>query len=223
MIDQPTRQLRFGAFLLDIERCALSCDELPVPLRRQSFDTLRYLAERSGRVISRAEIAAAVCGSSPADPDASVFQCIKEIRKALGGDSRWMIRTIPGTGYEFKAAVLASSAAEATSTPRDEEATHPESPVTALASNLYELIRWQGLTGVVVLVAFLVLPIVGNRIWSTVPAAPSRDAARESFLYRPVGRLALGTRATIQTSDGRAMTCIGGGVTRGISRQCWWN
>jgi adenylate cyclase len=64
------------------------------------------LVERSGRIVSKTELVQAVWTSPPADPDGSVVQCIKEIRKALGAEGRWMIQTVAGTGYEFKAEVL---------------------------------------------------------------------------------------------------------------------
>src|ERR1700730_10102906 len=105
MID-PAGQLRFGSFVLDLARGELLHGAQQVPLRRQAFDTLRYLIEHSGSVVSKTELVEAVWTSPPANPDDSIVQCIKEIRKALGDEDRWMIRTVAGTGYEFKGEVL---------------------------------------------------------------------------------------------------------------------
>jgi adenylate cyclase len=77
-----------------------------LPLRRQSFEVLRYLAEHAGKVVSNEEIIKAVWLSKPADHTSSVGQCIKEIRRAIGDDARWIIQTVSGHGYEFKAEVV---------------------------------------------------------------------------------------------------------------------
>jgi DNA-binding winged helix-turn-helix (wHTH) protein len=88
MIDPSAGQLRFGSFLLDLPRGELLEGARHVPLRRQAFDTLRCLIEHNGRIVSKAELVEAVWTSPPADPDGSVVQCIKEIRRALGADGR---------------------------------------------------------------------------------------------------------------------------------------
>jgi DNA-binding winged helix-turn-helix (wHTH) protein len=106
MIDPSAEQVRFGSFVLDLARGELLHGARQVPLRRQAFDTLRYLIEHSGRIVSKIELVRSVWASPPADPDGSVVQCIKEIRKALGAEGRWMIRTVAGAGYEFKAEVI---------------------------------------------------------------------------------------------------------------------
>jgi DNA-binding winged helix-turn-helix (wHTH) protein len=75
-------------FVLDLTRGELLDGARHVPLRRQAFDTLHYLIERSGCIVSKTELIQAVWTSPPADPDGSVVQCIKEIRKALGAEGR---------------------------------------------------------------------------------------------------------------------------------------
>ncbi len=105
MLASPPRILRFDAFAIDTVRCVLTRDGSELPLRRQSFDVLRYLAERKGDVVSSDEFVAAVWAAMPADPNASVGQCIKEIRRALGDNGRWIIKTVSGRGYEFVAEV----------------------------------------------------------------------------------------------------------------------
>jgi DNA-binding winged helix-turn-helix (wHTH) protein len=84
MTDPSNGQLHFGSFVLDLARGELLHGTRKVPLRRQAFNTLRYLIDRRGHVVSRTEVVEAVWTSTPADPDGSVVQCIKEIRKALG-------------------------------------------------------------------------------------------------------------------------------------------
>jgi DNA-binding winged helix-turn-helix (wHTH) protein len=128
MIDR--RQLQFGAFVLDLSRSALLREQQHVPLRRQTFDTLRYLVERGGHVVSKEELVQAVWTTRPADPEGSVVRCIKEIRKALGSDARWMIRTVPGAGYEFTAPIKeVATTARGDARPPGARATSSQPPV----------------------------------------------------------------------------------------------
>jgi DNA-binding winged helix-turn-helix (wHTH) protein/tetratricopeptide (TPR) repeat protein len=95
--------LRFDDFTLDLGRAQLLRDGHPVKLRRQSFDVLAYLVRSHGRVVSVDELVAAVWAVRPSNPDVSVTQCIKDVRRGLGDDARWMVRTVSGQGYEFRA------------------------------------------------------------------------------------------------------------------------
>lgn len=119
-LDTPTtRSLAFGAFTIDVARSVLLRDGQPLPLRRQSFDVLLHLIDARGRVVGSDELLEAFWAGRPAQPQASVVQCIKDIRGILGDDARWMIRTVPGKGYEFKADIrpLAAQEDPATSAP----------------------------------------------------------------------------------------------------------
>lgn len=108
---QP-KLLQFNGFVLHLGRSVLLRDGTELPLRRQSFDVLRCLAEHAGKVVSKEHLVATVWKVRPSDPNASLVQCIKDIRTALGDDARWMIRTVSGTGYEFTAEVGVAAAAE---------------------------------------------------------------------------------------------------------------
>jgi DNA-binding winged helix-turn-helix (wHTH) protein len=110
MLDSPaSRLLRFDVFALDLTRCLLLRGSEELSLRRQSFDVLRTLAERRGGVVSKDDLLNAVWPGVKVTDD-SVVQCVKEIRRALGADARWIVRTVPGRGYEFMAAVAAAEA-----------------------------------------------------------------------------------------------------------------
>jgi DNA-binding winged helix-turn-helix (wHTH) protein len=213
----PTH-LGFGAFTLELSRGILLRGEQLVPLRRQAFDTLRYLAERSGQIVSKNELIAAVWPSPPADPDGSLAQCIKEIRKALGDESRWMIRTVSGTGYEFKAEVeehgtLASVLPSAT--------TGGGAAQSGIAGRLRALGQRPILVGAIAVLAGFVLALPLMTYWTSVVRRPAVDTVRESYLYWPPDTILTGEEVTAQTPDGRWMTCIGGMV--GIkARRCWY-
>jgi adenylate cyclase len=98
--------LRFDSFTLDPLRGVVRRGGAEFTLRRQSFEVLQYLADRPHQVVSSEELTSAVWTARPADHHASVSQCIREIRRAMGDDSRWIIKTASGRGYEFMADVV---------------------------------------------------------------------------------------------------------------------
>jgi DNA-binding winged helix-turn-helix (wHTH) protein/tetratricopeptide (TPR) repeat protein len=106
MLTSPSHILRFDNFTLDTVRSVLLRAGSELPLRRQSFEVLRYLAEHVSQVVSSDELIEALWSSKPADRRASVGQCIKEIRRAIGHDARWIIQTVSGDGYKFMAEVV---------------------------------------------------------------------------------------------------------------------
>lgn len=72
-----------------------------VPLRPQTSDVLRLLVERSGQIISKNEIIDKVWGTQVVSDD-SVYQCISEIRRAIGSTTGATIRTVSRRGYIFE-------------------------------------------------------------------------------------------------------------------------
>lgn len=209
MLQPLAKRVRFEAFELDPMRGELLRGQEPVPLRRQSFEALRYLVEHAGQTVSRKEIVQAVWQSPPADPDGSVAQCIKEIRQALGSDARWMIRTISGAGYLFAAAVEPAIATRVPDTP----APQTGQPATRLAASLAGRATLIGLAiGAVTIGSLLLWP---------KSAVEQRDAEAESYRYVPFGKMPTGIEMTITTSDGRKMKCTGG-VVGSTPRICYW-
>jgi DNA-binding winged helix-turn-helix (wHTH) protein/predicted Zn-dependent protease/TolB-like protein len=75
-------------------------------LRYQSFQVLLYLLEHAGKLVSKDELIAEIWQHA-AVSDNALTQCIAEIRKALGDDSRHptYIKTISKVGYQFVAQV----------------------------------------------------------------------------------------------------------------------
>src|SRR5690349_4213360 len=105
--------LSFDEFSLDPARGLLQRGDKVLPLRRQSLDVLRHLAEHAGTVVTNDELIAAVWTTAPADYAASVVQCIMEVRRALGREGRWIIKTVSGRGYQFVAEVVCSATSPA--------------------------------------------------------------------------------------------------------------
>jgi DNA-binding winged helix-turn-helix (wHTH) protein/Tol biopolymer transport system component len=104
--DGVCRQYSFGDFTLDLERGVLLRGTDEVRLRPKPFQTLRYLVEHHGRLVTKTALIEAVWPDT-AVMDNSLAQCLVEIRRAIGDDSQELIRTIPRRGYLFTAPVSA--------------------------------------------------------------------------------------------------------------------
>jgi DNA-binding winged helix-turn-helix (wHTH) protein/Flp pilus assembly protein TadD len=105
--------LRFSGFELDSERAELRRpDGESSKLRPKTLEILRLLAGNAGRVLSKQQLMEAVWPNVHVGED-SLFQCIREIRAALGDDKRQVVRVISGRGYLFQAEVTGAQATEA--------------------------------------------------------------------------------------------------------------
>ncbi|ENN88535.1 transcriptional regulator, CadC [Rhizobium freirei PRF 81] len=101
--------LQFAGFELDEKRSELRrLDGETIKLRPKAFDLLRLFATRPGRVLSKHELMAAIWPDVHVGED-NLFQCIREIRTALGDEKRELIRAIAGRGYLFEPEVSGST------------------------------------------------------------------------------------------------------------------
>src|SRR5687768_6674392 len=98
--------LRFGEYVLDLQKRLLSKDGDPIPLMPKAFDLLRYLAENHGRVINKDELMSAVWPDTVVE-ESNLSQNISILRRTLGEKraQNLYIATVPGTGYKFVADV----------------------------------------------------------------------------------------------------------------------
>ncbi|SMQ70157.1 DNA-binding winged helix-turn-helix (wHTH) domain-containing protein [Devosia lucknowensis] len=97
--------IRFQGFVIDVERAEVRApDGMPVRLRPKAFELLTLFAANSGRVVTKQEIMSAVWPGIHVSDD-SLFQCVKELRTALGDGRRELIRAVSGRGYLFSATV----------------------------------------------------------------------------------------------------------------------
>jgi predicted ATPase/DNA-binding winged helix-turn-helix (wHTH) protein len=100
---------RFGEFTLDVAMgCVLKAGE-QIKLRPKVYETLKYMVEHSGRLISKQELMQAMWPDSFVTDD-SLVQCTLELRRALGDRSQQLLKTVPRRGYLFAAEVIRSSA-----------------------------------------------------------------------------------------------------------------
>ena len=102
-------RLRFGEFELIAESCELlRRDRLGAPrrvkLQPQPARALLFLAERSGRLVTRTELQRHLWGENHfVDYEQGLNYCIRSIRRALGDDASApsFLETVPRRGYRF--------------------------------------------------------------------------------------------------------------------------
>ena len=94
------RRYSFGEFTLDLERGALLRAGTQVDLRPKSFEVLRVLVERHGRLVTKRELLDAVWGRVVVT-EGSVAKCLIEIRRAIDDAAQTSIKTVPRRGYLF--------------------------------------------------------------------------------------------------------------------------
>lgn len=102
--------LRFAGFELDQQRAELrGADGVAIKLRPKTLEMLRVFASSGGRVLSKQELMEAVWPNVHVGED-SLFQCIRELRTALGDDRRQLIKLASGGGYLLAAEVAQAEA-----------------------------------------------------------------------------------------------------------------
>src|SRR5205823_4740148 len=102
MNTQSQRLYRLDGVEIDTSRVCLKRDGEERHLRQQTFQVLVYLLEQRERLVTKDEVIAHVWHDT-AVTDNALEQCLAEIRKVLGDDSRHprFIKTIPRAGYRF--------------------------------------------------------------------------------------------------------------------------
>ena len=103
------RSYSFGEFTLDLERGALLRRGVDIELRPKSFEVLRVLVERHGRLVTKQELLDAVWGRVVVT-EGSIAKCLIDVRRAIGDRSQQLIKTVPRRGYIFDAPVAVEDA-----------------------------------------------------------------------------------------------------------------
>lgn len=93
---------RFGDVEVDCPRGVLRRSGREVVLRQQTFQVLLYLLERHGQLVTKEELVESIWRGA-AVTDNALVQCVADIRRALGDDSRHprFVKTFPKVGYRF--------------------------------------------------------------------------------------------------------------------------
>ena len=100
--------LKFGRFHLDRQNFELRRDGQPVKLDRTPLELLLFLAEHSGKLVTRDEAVEHVWGKGVfIEAESSLYTAIRKIRQALGDDTEesQFIQTVSRKGYRFIATV----------------------------------------------------------------------------------------------------------------------
>src|SRR6202521_1326090 len=90
----------FEDYTLDLTRGCVRNANGEIELRPKSFEVLRYLVTNAGRLISKDELINTVWPNLIVS-DASLAQCVSDVRHALNDPDRRIIKTVPRRGYLF--------------------------------------------------------------------------------------------------------------------------
>jgi DNA-binding response OmpR family regulator len=99
---RPTvERLVLGGMVVDFRTLRATLDGFPIHLSYREFDVLRYLAERQGRVVSRAELLTQIWSYADSPLTRSVDHAIARLRKKIEPDPHRprFIHTVHGDGY----------------------------------------------------------------------------------------------------------------------------
>jgi len=107
MVDIAPRTLWFDRYVLDLERGCLRADDRELVLRPKALKVLQLLVENAGRLVAKDELQRVVWRGVVVT-DASLTQCIRQLRQALDDREQRFIKTVSRRGYLFAAQVFGS-------------------------------------------------------------------------------------------------------------------
>ena len=100
---EPSRIFKIGALSIDPEGCRVTKDGREIELTAREFELLLYLAQNTGRVISREQLYEAVWGEDSFGCDNTVMVHIRHLREKIEDSPaapRYII-TMKGLGYKL--------------------------------------------------------------------------------------------------------------------------
>src|SRR3954466_2421834 len=98
MNENRQKALQFDRFHIDPARGSLRAGDQDIALRPKTYEVLCYLANNAGRLVAKRELDDAVWPNI-AVTEASLIQCIRELREKLGDNERRLIKTVHRRGY----------------------------------------------------------------------------------------------------------------------------
>lgn len=105
--DKVAKTVRFGDFLLDVERYLLRLKDKTFPLTLSEFGILRRLVSNRGKVLTRNQLLNDINNDDSFIVDRNIDVHIASLRKKLGPTFDW-IETVRGVGYRFREEMSAS-------------------------------------------------------------------------------------------------------------------
>lgn len=99
--EKSTQTMKFGEFILDIERYLLREKDKQYPLTLSEFGILRRLVSNRGKVLTRNQLLNDINNDDAFIVDRNIDVHIASLRKKLGPTFDW-IETVRGIGYRFR-------------------------------------------------------------------------------------------------------------------------
>jgi predicted ATPase/DNA-binding winged helix-turn-helix (wHTH) protein len=113
-LDSTSPIYQFGGFTLDVAKTCVFKSGEEIKLRPKVYETLKYLVENPGRLVSKQELMKAVWPDAFVTDD-SLVQCTVELRRALHDRTQQLLKTVSRRGYFLTAAVIKSPSKNQTS------------------------------------------------------------------------------------------------------------
>lgn len=99
----PDATVRVGPLAVNVETYQVTVSGRPLDLTYKEFELLRFLAERPGRVFSRAGLLQEVWGYDFYGGTRTVDVHVRRLRAKLGPEHEHLIETVRGVGYRAAA------------------------------------------------------------------------------------------------------------------------
>lgn len=106
--EKSARMVKFGEFILDIDRYLLRLKDKSFPLTLSEFGILRRLVSNRGKVLTRNQLLDDINNDDSFIVDRNIDVHIASLRKKLGPTFDW-IETVRGIGYRFREESLCKS------------------------------------------------------------------------------------------------------------------
>lgn len=99
--EKVAKMVKFGEFVLEIDRYALRKADKSIPVTLSEFGILRRLVSNQGKVLTRNQLLDDINNDDAFIVDRNIDVHIASLRKKLGPTFDW-IETVRGVGYRFR-------------------------------------------------------------------------------------------------------------------------
>ena len=158
---QPSHQVRFGEFQLDLQTAELCNNGHKITLQDHPFQVLILLLKHPGHLITRDELKKQLWAADTfVDFDQGLNKAVMHLREALGdsADSPRFIETLPRKGYRFIAPT--ETVVEPLANPKNVDPPQDAEPTPARPTHLK--------LAVGVLSLALIVGVIGSVVWKMV-------------------------------------------------------
>lgn len=100
VVEDDTR-IRAGSVIIDEAAYSTHINRTPLNLTYKEFELLKFLAQHSGRVFTRAQLLKEVWGYDYYGGTRTVDVHVRRLRAKLGADHEHLITTVRNVGYSF--------------------------------------------------------------------------------------------------------------------------